>query len=154
MGALLLLAGLGVLAFGLFQHVKGQRILAAPFKKTGDLAKNPVSEDPKGAMSTEGKVLPPAQALLSPASKTPCLYYELKVERLFEKTETTQDGTKTVKGSETLDTVTGGAVFSLDDGSGPIAVDVSKGADFDTMKDGYTKELNGRSWSSQIQFGE
>ena len=154
MGGLLLIVGLGVLAFGLMQHFKGKRILAAPFKKTGEIAKNPTSEDPKGAMSTEGKVVAPAQTLLSPASKTPCLYYELKIERIYEKTETTQDGTKTVKGTETLDTIKGGAVFALDDGSGQVEIDVSKGADFDNMKDGYKKELNGRSWASNIQFGE
>jgi hypothetical protein len=154
MGMLLLIVGLGILAFGLMQHLKGKRILAAPFKKTGDIARNPVSEDPKGAMSTEGKVLAPAQPLLSPASKTPCLYYELKIERIYEKTETTQDGTKTVKGTETLDTIKGGTVFALDDGSGQVEIDVTKGADFDNMKDGYKKELNGRSWASNIQFGE
>ncbi|MEW6431827.1 MAG: GIDE domain-containing protein [Myxococcota bacterium] len=154
MGVLLLIVGLGVLAFGLMQHFKGKRILAAPFKKTGDIAKNPTSKDPKGAMSTEGKVVAPAQPLLSPASKTPCLYYELKIERIYEKTETTQDGTKTVKGTETLDTIKGGTVFALDDGSGQVEIDVTKGADFDNMKDGYKKELNGRSWASNIQFGE
>jgi len=154
MGGLLLVIGLGVLAFGLMHHFKGKRILAAPFKKTGDIAKNPTSEDPKGAMSTEGKVLPPAQPLLSAASKTPCLYYELKIERIYEKTETTQDGTKTVKGTETLDTIKGGSVFALDDGSGQVEVDVSKGADFDNMKDGYKKEINGWGGSSHVQFGE
>ncbi|MEW5743626.1 MAG: GIDE domain-containing protein [Myxococcota bacterium] len=154
MGGLLLIIGLAVLGFGLMQHLKGKRILAAPFKKTGDIAKNPVSEDPKGAMSTEGRVLPPAQALLSPASKTPCLYYELKIERIYEKTETTQDGTKTVKGTETLDTIKGGSVFALDDGSGRVEIDVTKGADFDNMKDGYKKELNGWGGSSHVQFGE
>jgi hypothetical protein len=154
MGGLLLFVGLAVLGFGLFNHLKGKRILAAPFKKTGELAKNPVSEDPKGAMSTEGKVIAPAQELLSPASKAPCLYYELKIERLYEKTETTQDGTKTVKGSETLETLKGGAVFGLDDGSGAIQIDVSKGADFDVMKDGFKKELNGWGGSSHVQFGE
>ena len=154
MGGLLLVIGIAVLGFGLWQHLKGKRILAAPFKKTGDIAKNPVSEDPKGAMSTEGKVLAPAQTLLSPASKTPCLYYELKIERLYEKTETTQDGTKTVKGSETLETIKGGAVFGLDDGSGQLEVDFSKGGDFDNLKDGYKKELNGWGGSSNVQFGE
>jgi len=154
MGVLLLLIGLAVLGFGLWNHMKGKRILAAPFKKTGDLARNPVSEDPKGAISTEGQVQAPAQALLSPCTKQPCLYYEVKVERLYEKVETTQDGTKTVKGSDTLDTVKGGTQFNLDDGSGAIMVDFTKGGDFDTMKDGFKKELNGRGWSSQIQFGE
>jgi hypothetical protein len=154
MGGLLLIIGLAVLGFGLMQHFKGKRILAAPFKKTGELAKNPVSEDPKGAMSTEGKVVPPAQELLSPATRQPCLAYELKIERLYEKTETTQDGTKTVKGSETLDTIKGGSVFGVDDGSGAIAIDVTKGADFDNMKEGFKKEINGHSGSSHIQFGE
>ena len=154
MGVILLVIGLAVLGFGFWNHLKGKRILAAPFKKTGELAKNPVSEDPKGAMSTEGAVKAPAQQLLSPCSKTPCLYYEVKIERLWEKTETTQDGTKTVKGSTTLDTLKNGASFGIDDGSGEIEVDFSKGGDFDMMKDGFKKELNGRSWSSNIKFGE
>ncbi|MBL8937899.1 MAG: hypothetical protein JNM69_25275, partial [Archangium sp.] len=154
MGVLILLVGLAVLGFGLFQHMKGKRILAAPFKKTGELKANPTSTDPKGAMSTEGKVVPPAQQLLSPCTKQPCLAYEVKIERLWEKVETTQDGTKTVKGSDTLDTLKGGAVFGVDDGSGAFNVDVSKGADFDNYKDGFKKELNGRGWASQIQFGE
>ncbi len=154
MGGLLLIVGLAVLGFGLMQHFKGKRILAAPFKKTGELAKNPVSEDPKGAMSTEGKVVPPETPLLSPCTQQPCLSYELKIERLYEKTETTQDGTKTVKGTETLDTIKGGAVFGLDDGSGAFNIDVSKGADFDNYKEGFKKEINGHSGSSHITFGE
>ena len=154
MGVLLLLVGLAVLAFGLFNHFKGKRILSAPFKTTGDLALNPKSPDPKGSMSTEGKVLPPAQALLTPCSKTPCLYFEVKVERLWEKVVTTEDGSKTEKGSDTLSTVKGGALISLDDGTGAIAVDFSKGADFDSMKEGFKKELNGGSSSSHLQFGE
>lgn len=154
MGILLLIVGLAALGFGLMQHLKGKRILAAPFKKTGDIARDPTSSDPKGAISTEGKVQAPAQALLSPCSKTPCLYYEVKIERLYEKEEKTQDGWKTVKGSDTLDTLKGGAVASLDDGSGAIPVDFSKGGDFDNFKAGYKKELNGRGWSSNIQFGE
>ncbi|MER2567056.1 MAG: GIDE domain-containing protein [Myxococcaceae bacterium] len=154
MGVLLLLVGVAVLAFGLFQHLKGKRILAAPFKKTGELAKNPTSTDAKGAMSTEGKVIAPEQQLLSPCTKQPCLAYEVKVERLWEKIETTQEGTKTVTGSDTLDTVKGGAIFGVDDGSGAIQIDVTKGADFDNYKDGFKKELNGRGWASQIQFGE
>ncbi|MFZ5445076.1 MAG: GIDE domain-containing protein [Myxococcota bacterium] len=154
MGVLLLIVGLAVLGFGVYNMMAAKRVLAAPFKKTGELAKNPVSEDPKGAMSTEGKVIPPAQPLLSPCTKQPCLAYEVKIERMYEKTETTQDGTKTVKGTETLDTIKGGTVFGLDDGSGAFNIDVSKGADFDNFKDGFKKEINGHSGSSHIQFGE
>ena len=154
MGVLLLIVGGIVSAFGLFQHFKGKRILAAPFKKTGELAKNPTSSDPKGAMSTEGKVVAPAQQVLSPCSKKPCLAYEVKIERLWEKVETTQDGTKTVKGSDTLDTLKGGSIFGVDDGSGAVLIDVTKGGDFDNFKEGFKKELNGRGWASHIQFGE
>lgn len=67
------IVGLAVLGFGLFNLMAAKRVLSAPFKKTGELAKNPVSEDPKGAMSTEGQVIPPATPFLSPASKQPCL---------------------------------------------------------------------------------
>lgn len=154
MGVLLLLVGVGVLGFGLMQHLKGKRILAAPFKGTGELAKNPSTSDPKGAISTEGNVVAPKEPVLSPCSKQNCLAYEVKIERLWEKTETTQDGTKTVKGSDTLATLSGGAVAMLDDGTGGFAVDFSKGADFDSWKPGFKKELNGRSWAQSIQFGE
>src|SRR4051812_47996534 len=104
MGILLLIVGLGALGFGLMQHLKGKRILAAPFKKTGEIAKNPVSSDPKGLMSTEGNVVAPATACLSPLSKTPCLYYEVAISRRWEKTEQTQDGAKTTKGSTNVET--------------------------------------------------
>lgn len=116
------------------QHLKGKRILAAPFKTTGELQKNPVSPDAKGLISTEGDVVAPAQTLLSPCTQTPCLYYEVEIKRLWEKTETTQDGEKTTKGSENVKTLKDGAVFGLDDGSGPMLVDASKGGDFDTLK--------------------
>ena len=150
MGILLLIVGLGALGFGFMQHLKGKRILAAPFKKTGEIAKNPVSSDPKGLMSTEGNVVPPTAACLSPLSKTACLYYEVAITRKWEKTEQTQDGAKTTKGSSNVDTLKGGAEFGLDDGTGAILVDASKGGDFDnlkkqgeaggvTMSDGYVK---------------
>lgn len=154
MGVFLLVIGLAVLGFGLMQHLKGKRILSAPFKRTGELKSSPTSPDPKGAMSTEGKVIAPAKALHSPCTKEPCLAYEVKIERLWEKVEETQDGSKTTSGSDTLETLRGGAVFGVDDGSGAVLVDVSKGADFDNYKDGFKKELNGRGWASQVQFGE
>jgi hypothetical protein len=112
-----------------------------------------VSEDPKGAISTEGRVVSPQTSLLSPCTQQPCLYFEVKIERLYEKTETTEEGTKTSKGSDTLDTVKSGTIFGLDDGSGVMMVDVSKGADFDNMKDGFKKEIGGGHSSSHVSFG-
>ncbi len=134
MGVFLIFVGLAALAFGFVQHLKGKRILAAPFKKTGEIAKNPTSSDPKGLMSTEGNVVPPQTPVLSPLSKTACLYYEVAITRKWEKTEQTQDGAKTTKGSTTVETLKGGAEFGLDDGTGAILVDASKGGDFDNLK--------------------
>ena len=155
MGVLLLLIGLAALGFGFFQHLKGKRILAAPFKKTGEIAKNPTSPDPKGLMSTEGKVVPPAEALLSPCSKTPCLYYEVDIKRNYEKTEQTQDGAKTTKSSDNVESIKLGAEFGLDDGSGQITVDAVKGGDFDNLKK--ANEYNVKMGSfvpGELLFGE
>lgn len=153
-GVLLFLVALGVAGFGLFNHLKARRIVAAPFKTPSELSIDPSTSDPKGAISTEGRAQPLEQPLLSPCSQTPCLYYEVKVERLWEKSETSEDGTKTSKGKDTLDTIKGGALVGLTDGGGQVMVDLSKGADFDELTKGYQKELNGRSWSSQVLFGE
>ncbi|MBS1153161.1 MAG: hypothetical protein H6Q89_4859 [Myxococcaceae bacterium] len=134
MGVLLMIVGLAALAFGFIQHLKGKRILAAPFKKTGEIASNPISSDPKGMMSTQGDVVAPQIPVLSGLSKTPCLYYEIVITRKWEKQERTQDGYKTVKGSSNVQTIRDGAVFGLDDGTGAILVDASKGGDFDNLK--------------------
>ena len=73
MSVLLMIVALAALGFGLLQHLKGKRILAAPFKKTGEIAEDPISSDPRGMMSTHGAVVPPKVQVLSALSKTPCL---------------------------------------------------------------------------------
>ncbi len=154
MGALLLIIALGVLGFGLSQHLKGKRILSAPFKKTGDLAKDPTSSDPKGAMSTEGAVLAETP-LLSPCTKTPCLFYEVELEREWEKQEQTQDGVKTKSGWSKVDSKREGMVFKLDDGTGAINVDASQGGDFDTLKKNFTDKVKiGAFVPGDLKFGE
>jgi hypothetical protein len=153
MGVLLMIVGLAALGFGFLQHLKGKKILAAPFKKTGEIAKNPVSSDPKGMMSTEGTVVAPKTPVLSPLSKTACLYYEVAITRRWEKTEQTQDGAKTTKGSDTVETLRGGAEFGLDDGTGAITIDASKGGDFDNLKK--QGEAGGVHMSDgYVKFGE
>jgi E3 Ubiquitin ligase len=155
MGALFLAIGLGALAFGVFSHFKGKRILAAPFRATGELAKNPTSPDPKGMISTEGTIVPPAEAVLSPITKTPCLHWEVEVRRHFEKTEQTQDGAKTSKGSEKEESMEGGAIFGLDDGSGVVYVDATKGGDFDTRKQSFKETVKiGLRVPGELVFGE
>lgn len=155
MGALFLLIGLGALAFGVFAHFKGKRILAAPFRGTGALANNPTSPDPKGLISTEGQIVPPRETVLSPITRTPCLHWEVEVRRHFEKTEQTQDGTKTEKGSEKEESMEGGAIFGLDDGSGIILVDATKGGDFDTRKESFKDKVKiGLRVPGELVFGE
>jgi E3 Ubiquitin ligase len=155
MGILFLLIGLGAVGFGVFSHFKGKRILAAPFRGTGELASNPTSPDPKGLISTEGNVVAPAQALFSPITRTPCLHYEVEVRRHFEKTEQTQDGEKTEKGSDKAESLEGGAIFGLDDGSGVVYVDGTRGGDFDTRKQSFNEKIDiGLRVPAELVFGE
>ncbi|MHB8875599.1 MAG: GIDE domain-containing protein [Myxococcaceae bacterium] len=154
MGILLMIIALAVLGFGLSQHLKGKRILAAPFRKTGEIAKDPTSSDPKGAMSTEGAVLAP-QPLQSPCSKTPCLYYEVEIVREWEKQEQTQDGVKTRSGSSNVETLKQGMMFKLDDGSGPLDIDATKGADFDNIKRNFDEKVKiGAFVPGELVFGQ
>ncbi|MBI3185147.1 MAG: hypothetical protein HYZ28_23675 [Myxococcales bacterium] len=149
--ALVVAVSLGV--FGLLQHLKGKRILAAPFRKTGELAKNGASAaDPKGMVSTEGEVVAP-KPLLSPCSQTPCLYYEVKITRNWEKQERTENGYKTRTGSDTVNTLKQGMQFQLNDGSGPVEVDLSQGADAE-LKRGFDKSVTiGSFIPGQLEFG-
>ena len=88
-----LLLGLGVigLVFGVLQQLKKKKILAAPFKKTGEIAANPQAGDAKGNISTEGTVRV-QQPLVAPCSGKPCVYYEIKVERMWEKLQPLDQG--------------------------------------------------------------
>jgi hypothetical protein len=154
-GVLLFIVAAALGVFGLLQHLKGKRILAAPFKKTGELAKNPATSDPKGAISTEGAVMKPSQALLSPCSKTECIYYEVEIRRHYEKTEQTQDGPKTKSGSESHTTLKDGALVQLDDGTGPFNVDFKQGADFDKMEKKFNEKVKlGMFVPGELQFGQ
>jgi hypothetical protein len=153
MGIVLLVIGLAVVGFGLLQHFKGKRLLSAPFLRTGQVATLVTSPDPKGLISTEGEIQ--AEPVLSPCSKTPCLYYEVEITRKFEKQELTQNGTQTKKGSHRVETLKKGTTFVIDDGSGPIPVNGTEGGDFDNLQKSFSKEfkVGGMSYS-EVQFGE
>jgi len=133
LGFFLVVVALGGLVFGLLQHLKGKKILAAPFKKTGEIAQNPGVADAKGIVSCEGNVVA-QQPAIAPCSGTPCIYYEIEVIQEWEKHVVTEDGSKTEKGKTTLQTVKAGNVFFVDDGSGPIAIDPSQGMDVELDK--------------------
>ena len=84
LGFFLVFLALVALLFGLLQHLKGKKILAAPFSKTGEIAQNPASPTRRASSSCEGAVQA-QQPAIAPCSGTPCVYFEVEVvQRLDE----------------------------------------------------------------------
>jgi hypothetical protein len=133
LGFVLVFLALVALVFGLLQFLKGKKILAAPFRKTGEIAQNPAVADAKGIVSCEGGVSA-QQPAFAPCSGTPCVYFEIEVIQEWTKHVITEDGAKTEKGKDTIQTVKSGAVFFVDDGSGPMAIDPRQGMDVELDK--------------------
>lgn len=75
-----------------------------------------------GALAAEGIVSCPAP-LLSPLTQRPCLYYKVTVVR------NTLDATGRPI-AEVVDVQSAASPFTINDGSGPVWVDASKGGDF------------------------
>jgi len=136
---------------GLMQHLKMKKILAAPFKKTGEIASNPSVADPQGRISTEGAVQPGQQQLIAPCSGKPCLYYEIEVIQHWHRYVTTENGTKKETGRSTINTTKVGSHFFVNDGSGPVGVDATKGMDVELEKSFNQKQ--GVSWGD-VTFGQ
>ncbi|MBI2392486.1 MAG: hypothetical protein HYV09_23075 [Deltaproteobacteria bacterium] len=130
---MLIVLGIVGVVVGFLQWTKMKKILAAPFKKTGEIAANPQVADAKGMISCEGAVQV-QQPLVAPCSGKPCLYYEIKVERMWEKQENTEDGVKTKKGTSTVTTTEVGSQFYVNDGSGPVGVDAREKVDTELTK--------------------
>jgi hypothetical protein len=132
-GLIISVLGLIGVIVGFLQWRKMKKILAAPFKKTGEIASNPQVADAKGTVSCEGAVQS-QQPLVAPCSGKPCIYYEIKVERMWEKTVNTENGVKTEKGTSTVSTTEQGSQFYVNDGSGPVGVDAREKVDTDLTK--------------------
>ena len=126
LGFVLVFVALVALLVGLLQHLKGKKILAAPFRKTGEIASNPAVADAKGIVSCEGAI-EAQQPAIAPCSGKPCVYFEIELVQEWEKHVVTEDGHKTEKGKDTIQTVKTGAVFFVNDGSGPVAIDPREG---------------------------
>lgn len=147
--ALLVGIGIVVLIYGAFMKFKAGRIAKTPLLSTGEALARGTQE---GAVSTQGRVECP-QPLLSPVTKTPCLYYELKVIGSWK------DGDET-KEKDYVDEKAA-APFALNDGSGAIPIDASKGGDFEmqetfdeTKKEGFFADLkNAVGKGEPIMFG-
>jgi hypothetical protein len=129
LGWFLSFAGFIGLIVGVLQMLKGKKLNAVPFHAPSQIAQlGPGAADAKGMVSTEGAVS--QQGLLTaPMSGKPCLAFEITVERKYETTERTENGTETKKGSSNLLSDYKGGVFALQDGQGTIMVDASERPD-------------------------
>lgn len=134
-GAFALVIGLLALVGGVVSRVRAGRIANTPFASTGDVASKGASvASPKGAISTEGRVVAP-QLATSPVTGTPCLYYDVVVTASWKVGDSVQ--THRVTDEKVA------APFALDDGSGAIRVDASKGGDLGTKTTFQKKQSRG-----------
>jgi hypothetical protein len=153
LGVILLIVGIIGLVVGVVFFLKMKRMAAAPFKKTGEIATNPGVADAKGMISTEGQIVA-QNAIRAPCSGQPCLYYEVTIEREWEKMVTTQQGTNKQTGTTKVTTNKGGAIFQLNDGSGGVNVDAREGVDADLQKAHEQKVPIGMMVPGEIVFGQ
>jgi hypothetical protein len=125
LGWFLSFAGFVGLIVGLLQMFKGKKLNAVPFRAPSQIAQlGPQAADAKGLVSTEGSVAQDG-LLTAPMSGRPCLAFEITVERKWEKTERTENGTETKKGSSNIFSDYRGGVFALQDGQGTVLVDAT-----------------------------
>ena len=125
LGWFLSFAGFVGLIVGLLQMLKGKKLNSVPFRAPSQIAQlGPGAADAKGMVSTEGTVS--QQGLLTaPMSGKPCLAFEITVERKYETTERTENGTETKKGSNSIFSDYQGGIFALQDGQGTVLVDAT-----------------------------
>lgn len=149
-GIFLLVVAIAALAVGFVQQRKMKGILNAPFKKTGDIAKNPQAGDAKGTISCEGSISS-SQPLTAPCSGRACIYYEIEVKQAWEKHVSTENGTKKQTGKITAHEEKKGSIFQLNDGSGPVKVNAMEKIDGQLEKSFEEKSKQGYG---DIHFGQ
>jgi len=149
-GFFLIFVAVVALIIGILQQMKAKKILAAPFRKTGEIAQNPQVADAKGTVSCEGAMVV-QQPLTAPCSGKPCVYYEIELVRHWEKTVMTENGAKTEKGTASISTNKQGSQFWLNDGSGPVGVDARE--DLDCELDKSFEQMQNISWGDVV-FGQ
>ncbi|APR87368.1 hypothetical protein A7982_12717 [Minicystis rosea] len=133
MGFFLIVVAVAAVVAGILNQMKAKKILAAPFKKTGEIAQNPQVADAKGTVSCEGAMVV-QQPLMAPCSGKPCVYYEVELIRSWEKTVQTENGLKTEKGTTSISTNRQGSQIQINDGSGPVGADFRQDVDCDMEK--------------------
>ena len=147
----ILLAFVGALALvgGAVQKYKAGRLAKTPFVSTGDAAsQKTAAAGEKGAISTQGKVAH-GDLVTGEVTGTQALYVHLKVKAKWKVGDSNE--TLMLRDEKLA------ASFTLDDGSGPVAIDVTKGGDLE-LKKTFSKTkglgLGGILKGGGIQFGE
>lgn len=142
-GFLVMVLALVAVAVGFLQRRKLGKIIATPFKKTGEAA------GVGGDVSCEGEVQA-ITPLNAPCSGRPCLYYEIEIKQTWEKQVRTADGTKKKTGSRTAHTSKAGSTFHLDDGSGPVKVEAG-----DSINGTFDKSFEGKgAGQGHLTYGQ
>jgi hypothetical protein len=145
-GLLLLVLSVISVAYGLLQRRKAQKIASAAHHKTAELAGNPsLGQNPTQLFSAEG-MGQPEQPFVAPCSGKPCAYYEVRVDRVWEKMVKSESGYKTERGKTNVETQRQGTRFLLNDGSGPVVVDAREKVTA-PMKESFGQQQN-------ISFGD
>ncbi|MFN7701344.1 MAG: GIDE domain-containing protein [Deltaproteobacteria bacterium] len=134
-GVLVLFIGALALVGGIVQRMRSGRLANTPFAKTGDIAKRgSAATGDKGAISTEGRVVA-SSLVTSPVTGTRCLYCETLV------TATWKVGDASFTERVTDEKIA--AAMGLDDDSGLVWLDASKGGDFDLKQTFAKKDSRG-----------
>lgn len=152
-GALLLAIGLIAGIYWFIMSRKAGKIRDVPFRKPSEIQQQgPASADAKGQVSCEGQVQ--GQPLVAPCSGQPCLYWEFELVRQWEKYSTDSNGNRTTSsGSTSVNTEKLGTVFTLTDGTGGVAIDLTKKPDTD-LKQSHSSEIRiGMMLPGELQFG-
>ena len=131
---------------GLYAFWKGFGVYR-DYRMEGDIPQVPVRGAAMGLVHVSGKA-EGGETIMSPVSRTPCLFYRLRVERPKERSAMWQYnrafsvfglmdsvGIGSSVRWETEKVVDNGSVFHLDDGTGKVAVDLH-GAEFLVQQSG------------------
>lgn len=152
-GSLICAVSIIVVLFGAYKKYQAGKLASAPFVGTGDAASGTGAGE-KGVISTYGDVKV-EQLLISPVTKTECLYYELKVVGSWKEGDSSK--------SKDYIAEKKAAAIQLDDGSGAVLVNAGDGGDFDgiektfdeTKKEGLFADLKSAVGKGEpMMFGE
>lgn len=115
-GGIILFVGVLALLGGLRQRMRLGRLSTTPFAPPSEVASKGKSlADPKGSISTEGQVRH-GELLTSPVTRTPCLYYMMRLEAEWKVGES--------ETKKTITETTEGSTFQVVDANGQVSVHV------------------------------